>query len=435
MYKKKLYSVHKKIFLSLLFYLIIFFPLLSISAQSWQPQVSGVGNSLRSVFFLDELNGWAVGNFGAIVHTTDGGENWSLQASGTNKDLNCVCFTDTSTGWTCGSQGTILKTTDGGNSWSPQNSLTVYNLLSTDFANESTGWVVGVSGTILKTTNGGANWMPQNSPFAEIISDVDFVDSLYGWAATYASGAIETTIIKTTDGGDFWELVTVPMLIPLPVFSVDFVDRNIGWVVGYLEIIYKSIDGGNNWFEQKFATSETLLYSVSFADEHNGWAVGSEGLIDHTSDGGNLWSLQISGTTNTLWDVYFVNPTKGWIVGDNGLILKYTIPVSVDNKELDLIPNQFALEQNYPNPFNPTTTIKYSIPSDGFVALKIFNALGEEVTTLVDEFKLAGNYKINFSAIGGSASGGNAYNLNSGIYFYKLHAGTFIETKKMLLLK
>jgi photosystem II stability/assembly factor-like uncharacterized protein len=421
----KLYSAHPKIFCSCIFFLMLILPVLSANAQTWQQQVSGIGNSLNSVFFPDETNGWAVGSYGAIINTTNGGENWYQQSSGTDQDLNCVCFIDAATGWVCGSQGIILKTSDGGNSWSLQNSFTVYNLFSIDFVSDSIGWVVGVGGTILKTTNGGADWIPQSSPFPEIISDVDFVDSLYGWAATSASGATETTIIKTTDGGEFWELVTVPMLIPFPVFSVDFINRNTGWVVGYLEIIYKSTDSGNTWIEQQSWTSETLLYSVSFTDEQNGWTVGSGGLIDHTSDSGNTWETQTSGTSNILQDVYFVNPTTGWIVGDNGLILKYTTPVYVDDQELEPTPNQFDLEQNYPNPFNPSTTIEYSIPESGNVKLEVYNSLGEKVSVLVNEHKEARYHKINF----------NAGELSSGIYYYRIIADGFSAIKKMVLLK
>jgi hypothetical protein len=105
-------------------------------------------------------------------------------------------------------------------------------------------------------------------------------------------------------------------------------------------------------------------------------------------------------------------------------------------------PSIFSLEQNYPNPFNPTTKIKYSIPSvetyrDASlqVTLKVFDILGNDVATLVNEEKTAGTYEVEFSAKGGSASGGNAYKLTSGIYFYQLKAGTFVETKKMVLLK
>ena len=97
--------------------------------------------------------------------------------------------------------------------------------------------------------------------------------------------------------------------------------------------------------------------------------------------------------------------------------------VSVETEETN--PSVFSLEQNYPNPFNPTTTIKYSIPTSEFVTLKVYNLFGKEVSTLVNENKQAGIYSVEF----------NAANYPSGVYFYKLQAGNFIETKKMLLLK
>ncbi|MCW8810557.1 MAG: T9SS type A sorting domain-containing protein, partial [Ignavibacteriaceae bacterium] len=105
---------------------------------------------------------------------------------------------------------------------------------------------------------------------------------------------------------------------------------------------------------------------------------------------------------------------------------------NVDSKEDGLV-NEFRLEQNYPNPFNPSTKIKYTIPSviasgakqSHFVSLKIYDVLGNEVATLVNEYKQSGSYEIEFNAAG----------LSSGIYFYKLQAGGFIETKKMILLR
>ena len=93
--------------------------------------------------------------------------------------------------------------------------------------------------------------------------------------------------------------------------------------------------------------------------------------------------------------------------------------------EVEIAPSVFSLSQNYPNPFNPNTTIKYSIPLSSNVVIKVFNVLGDEVTTLVDEQKQAGTYELTF----------NAKNLSSGVYFYQLKAGDFIETKKMLLMK
>ncbi len=98
---------------------------------------------------------------------------------------------------------------------------------------------------------------------------------------------------------------------------------------------------------------------------------------------------------------------------------------AVSIEDIKLNPTSFSLEQNYPNPFNPSTTITYQIPQTSFVTLKIFNALGKEDVILVNEEKSPGNYEVNFNAIG----------LSSGIYFYTLKAGNFIETKKMMLLK
>jgi len=87
--------------------------------------------------------------------------------------------------------------------------------------------------------------------------------------------------------------------------------------------------------------------------------------------------------------------------------------------------NSYLLEQCYPSPFNPTTTIKYSIPEPSKVSLVLFNLLGEEVATLVNEENVTGYYTVDF----------NAANLPSGVYFYQLRAGDFISTKKMILLK
>jgi probable HAF family extracellular repeat protein len=112
---------------------------------------------------------------------------------------------------------------------------------------------------------------------------------------------------------------------------------------------------------------------------------------------------------------------EGYLLAVNGIN-------AVD--ETQSSPVNFVLRQNYPNPFNPSTTIKYSIPTSEFVTLKVYDVLGNEVATLVNEEKPAGSYEVEFSA-----KGENASNLSSGIYFYKLQSGSFVQTKKMSLLK
>ncbi|NNG26514.1 MAG: T9SS type A sorting domain-containing protein [Ignavibacteriaceae bacterium] len=97
---------------------------------------------------------------------------------------------------------------------------------------------------------------------------------------------------------------------------------------------------------------------------------------------------------------------------------------SVENIDAT-IPNEIELQQNYPNPFNPSTTINFSIPEASFVSLKVFNSLGQEIETLIAKELSAGNFKYSW----------DAKNFTSGIYFYRLQAGDFIQTKKMILMK
>jgi hypothetical protein len=99
-------------------------------------------------------------------------------------------------------------------------------------------------------------------------------------------------------------------------------------------------------------------------------------------------------------------------------------PVGVEENEI-VIPTEYALYQNYPNPFNPSTNIKYSVPETGSVKLSIYSVIGEQVAVLVDEIVQAGFYEVTF----------DASNLPSGAYFYRLQAGSFVVTKKMMLLK
>jgi hypothetical protein len=98
-------------------------------------------------------------------------------------------------------------------------------------------------------------------------------------------------------------------------------------------------------------------------------------------------------------------------------------PVSVA-AEIPIIPDEFIVHQNFPNPFNPTTTIQFDIPVEGFVTLRVVDVLGNEIAVLVKEEKPMGKYEVEF----------DASNLSSGVYFYRLQAGDFIDTKKMVLI-
>jgi hypothetical protein len=117
----------------------------------------------------------------------------------------------------------------------------------------------------------------------------------------------------------------------------------------------------------------------------------------------------------------------GWYIDDIVVVAYEEIPTNITS--IDII-EEYNLQQNYPNPFNPSTKIKYQIPENSFVSLIVFDLLGNEVTTLVDEYMPAGVYKVEFSS-----HSGKARNLPSGVYFYTLIAGDYMDTKKMLLVK
>jgi hypothetical protein len=116
----------------------------------------------------------------------------------------------------------------------------------------------------------------------------------------------------------------------------------------------------------------------------------------------------------------YKNPSREW-----GTTTANITVTGIEEKLIGSNPNNFELFANYPNPFNPSTKIRYAIPQSSFTVLKIYNIMGQEVATLINEEKAAGVYEINFNAI----------NLASGTYLYKLQAGSFVETKKMILLK
>ncbi len=158
----------------------------------------------------------------------------------------------------------------------------------------------------------------------------------------------------------------------------------------------------------------------------------SSGFIYLSTDFGDTWT-DITGNISSVLKNHI---RKILIDGDYiyvGTSLGYVykrklsdVVTSVEDKE-ENIPTGFSLQQNYPNHFNPTTTISFSIPKTEFVTLKVYDVLGNELATMVNEYRPAGTYNVQFSTINSQ--------LSSGVYFYKFQAGKFTEVKKMILLK
>ena len=216
--------------------------------------------------------------------------------------------------------------------------------------------------------------------------------------------------------------------------DVQYIDINNIIAVGAWEtqntgIFYRTTNGGSTWSSQDIP--EAYLTGLYFFDNENGYVTDFwTGKIRKTTDGGFTWTTQYSNPGNYLNDIYFINNNNGWAVGDNGTILhtKNGGVTFIEDEENNFTqPIEFLLQQNYPNPFNPSTSIQYAISSKQFVTLKVYDLLGREVATLVNEEKPSGTYNAQFTI--------NDVQLSSGIYFYKLQAGEFVESKKMILLK
>jgi len=410
-----------KTFLHTLFFFLL---ATQICFGQWYQQNSGTIDFLLGVQFIDLENGWAVGSGGTILKTSNGGIDWTSVTSGTTEILRSICFTDANDGVVCGWNGTILRTSNGGVDWiSIPSGVTIF-LFDICFSDANTGWIVGENGTVMKTSNGGIDWIPQSVGITGTLYDVDFIDSNTGWIAG-------DEMLKTTNGGNDW------ILLPNGMHKIDFVDYNKGWGVSG-NMIFSSTDGGTNWTSQ---ISDTLSYcwlnDIGFLDANYGWVVGgfqrdvvSWCWILNTTNGGFTWNINYSSGPYTgpeLSSLFFNDALTGWAVGDAGTILHTTNGgvTFVEEEQIDEIPTEFLLSQNYPNPFNPSTKIKYSVNLTSQVQIIVFDVLGNEIETLVNEEKPAGTYEITW----------NAESLPSGIYFYQLKTGSFVETKKMLLLR
>jgi len=147
--------------------------------------------------------------------------------------------------------------------------------------------------------------------------------------------------------------------------------------------------------------------------------------------GDTVYTVSFAGTSATLTATVPPYGSRVLVLSDSVYRLAVPPITSVEVGTEVEVPRQAALSQNYPNPFNPTTRIQYSVPSTQYVTLKVYDVLGREVATLVDELKKAGTYTATWDARGVFSKGGGA----SGVYFYRIKIGHFVETKKAVLIR
>lgn len=399
-------------------------------------------NFLTSINFTDNNIGSAVGDAATILRTTDGGNTWFQQTpptgAGQNDHFHAVSLADPMFGNAAGVFGLLSRTSDGGNMWEWQSvkshdTTFYYDIYAMDLLNPDTGLIVGQLGLIAKLTDRNDNvWNKINHGATyQALWGVDYVNS----TVAFAVGA-QGTILKSTSGGSSWFIQNSNTINTL--WGVHFTSSDIGTIVGSAGTILRTTNGGIQWVQQ---TSGTIanLYGVRFFNKDCGFAIGSGGTILWTSDGGTIWEQQLSPTIQSLRGISLIG-SNAFVTGGGGSILLYPdVPVSVEELQVESIPEEFSLEQNYPNPFNPITTVKVTLPVAGDLSLKVYNILGQEISTLYDGQIEKGHYTFQWNSTDNSEN-----SVSSGVYFYNAtlrnnllnsSAVLFSKTRKMILLK
>ena len=300
-----------------------------------------------SIIFTSAKNGWVVGVSpfeldypGFIGYTADGGLTWNKAEIDVDAQLASVYFLDENHGWAIGEKGKIVATTNG-KDWEIQTSKVDNPLQGIHFVNKDVGFAVGANDTILSTKTGGRTWKVLQGGIIGAVGDdeatmynaIQFLDESTGWIAgvhVVPQISQNSVIQKTTDGGQSWvnqETGTEDVLE-----DIFFVDDKHGWAVGENGLILYTSNGGDKWTAQASGTEETLR-SIRFADKFIGWAVGGDlgvGVIVHTNNGGKNWEAQdLSGLKAGMLEVgkirmnsVFILDEQVWLTGGNGVILQ-----------------------------------------------------------------------------------------------------------------
>ena len=420
------------------------------SGNDWEPIIDYEDDDIHDISFGSPLLGFAAGQFG-FYKSTDGGYSWT----------NIKIKVDT----------TIIHEK-------------VKNVVS---LNEQTAFVIQYDETyyekIYSTHNSGLSWEKTNLPNNQVYSSIHFYDDSFGFintAAEEVSRRVFDTVghYFTTDGGETWTLVPdtlksqtayfedVQILSPDRIFALNryglwltkdtaktwislysqdgglygyrfaFTDDSLG-IISSSNWLLTTTDGGNSWKENlksdRNPPKDFVYLGKDYWGDHSFIECGEGGKIFQydISEKGSITSSRqkSSGTNQSINKISLYresNRQYGWFAGSGFTILYRDYQYEYTDVEEESLKNEFHLSQNYPNPFNPATTIKFYLPVAAHVTIKIYDALGREIKTLLDKkFMISGSYETIF----------NGESFSSGVYFYQIIVDDFVNTKKMVLIK
>jgi photosystem II stability/assembly factor-like uncharacterized protein len=435
---------------------------------NWSAANIGMGpKDVRAITATNSSTLIAGTNYVGMYRSTDMGALWNKSMAGFPAGISILCLLESDASIYAGTRDGVFRTDDNGDTWTKMggtNDTTMYSDIWSMCEFEGVIYAsmqLYFDATIYKSTDNGATWTRCGE--TGLPPDLSFIKGLVASGDNIIAGTDEG-IYFSSDRGTSWHPTNViNQNIPSLAASGNFVyaaapsgfgvlrssDNGVNWIVAlqstvdYVDVAaidnyafagsffggarYSS-NNGSTWSASNGLPSDASVFALGPVAE--GMILAGTDLapswIYASFDNGGFYSPYSEGLAERASvEAFAVNDTFMFAgTDDHGVWRRLRPGIMSVQTQLDL-PQTFHLAQNYPNPFNPSTTIHYSIPTDGFVKLSVFNALGEKVSTLVNEFKSAGNYEIKF----------DAKNLRSGIYFYRIEAGKFNNTKKMILLK
>jgi photosystem II stability/assembly factor-like uncharacterized protein len=379
----------------------------------WIQQQSGVHTALWSVMFTDTLHGWATGDAGALVRTSDGGAHWQKAAAFTSRSIYSVYFINPAVGWLTTDTAQIYQSIDSGASWSLKFFAPRSSFGSCIFLDDSTGLASGSAmnganmyneGTIYKTVNSATAWTLSQSYMITVwnVGSFSFPDRSHGWA----TGA--EYLLKTSNGALSWQTpmafsaITDSQFVKTSGYinTVYFEDTLNGFGIGRNGHIVRTRDGGTSW--KLVARISEWPEAIAFADPGHGVIVGEGGAVLTSADSGTTWNLRYPRRQSGLiipWfrNVVFLTMNNGWLVGDSGIIMKgrfYVLSTVVSLSKHSPGP-KVLLKISINN--SQALTVNFSLQETGPVSIDLIDVRGRTVASFTAGLRSSGTFSETFS--------------------------------------
>jgi photosystem II stability/assembly factor-like uncharacterized protein len=439
--------MHKNTSLKLfLISLVAFLSIQFSNAQTWVNAGFVENPGLTpSVSVVNSNVAWICGGNGTnakLYKTLNGGQNWiALSTNDIAHELGCIAALSPDIAFAgegiVNGNANLYKTIDGGISWftvfqTPPNRGFFNGLVFT----KANGYIfaLAIAERIYRSSNSGLNWIELNAGLNGVSNahnSLFLVDNdFYGFGMN--NGAARVRI--TPDNSYSWQTFAVGITGNYTSAIAFHTNKLYGVAAtsSSLSTLARTTNGGTTWSPIDIGPGLTGTCYIQWIESTPVlYIVGSNGKVKRSINNGVNWTETPTANVDNITHFDFINVMNviyGYAVSSDGDVIKLVDSVLVitgKNNNNSNIPVEYKLEQNYPNPFNPSTNIAFSIPNAEDVRLAVYDYLGQEVAVIKNEFMPAGNHEVNF----------NASDLSSGIYFYKLTAGNFVETKKMILVK